>query len=104
MPVGARGAPLLVRRTPLLTLGVVFLFLLAAPRSRRRRSFRARGKKRRTTFVLFDLRIVPPRFSGVRTPGFWGTYPAFPGYGATCGAFMLPMVVERLRMTSALWR
>ncbi|ALA06419.1 hypothetical protein P1312_054 [Thermobifida phage P1312] len=81
---GARGAPLLVRRTPLLTLGVVLLFLLAAPRSRRRRSFRARGKKRKT-FVLFDLRIVPPRFSGVRTPGFWGTYPAFPGYGATCG-------------------
>src|SRR5690606_23798133 len=37
------------------------------------------------TFVLFDLRIVPPRFSGVRTPGFWGTYPAFPGHGATCG-------------------
>src|SRR5690554_5139239 len=81
---GARGAPLLVRRTPLLTLGVVLLFLLAAPRPRRRRSFRARGKKRKT-FVLFDLRIVPPRFSGVRTPGFWGTYPAFPGYGATCG-------------------
>src|SRR5690606_32130953 len=75
---GARGAPLLVRRTPLLTLGVVLLFLLAAPRPRRRRSFRARRRKR-TTFVLFDLRIVPPRFSGVRTPGFWGTYPAFPG-------------------------
>src|SRR5690606_6234391 len=80
---GARGAPSLARRG-VLPLGVVLLLLLAAPRPRRRRSFRARGQKRKT-FVLFDHRIVPPRFSGVRTPGFWGTYPAFPGYGATCG-------------------
>src|SRR5690606_6496163 len=81
---GARGAPSLAGRGVLLTLGVVLLFLLAAPRPRRRSGFRARGQKRKT-FVLFDLRIVPPRFSGVRTTGFWGTYPAFPGYGATCG-------------------
>src|SRR5690606_1917290 len=69
----------------LLLVGRLLLFLLlAAPRPRRRRSFRARGKKRKT-FVLFDLRIVPLRCSGARTPGFWGTYPAYPRYGAACG-------------------
>src|SRR5690606_20188397 len=47
---GARGAPLLVRRTPLLTLGVVLLFLLAAPRPRRRRSFCGSGGGREYFF------------------------------------------------------